>query len=76
MPPFYYRWQPLPDFAKPQIVLIGQDMDEADLRARLDACLLSDAEFARGPAGWAAFDDPFGDWSFPTDDDEDEDQQD
>ncbi len=59
-----------------EIVLIGQDMDEADLRARLDACLLSDAELALGPEGWQHFVDPFGDWSFPTDDDEDEDQQD
>jgi hypothetical protein len=47
-------------------------MDEAALRARLDACLLTDAELARGPEGWAAFDDPFGNWLVPADDADDE----
>lgn len=46
-----------------ELVLIGQDMDEAALRARLDACLLTDDEMALGPEGWAQFDDPFGTWS-------------
>jgi G3E family GTPase len=45
-----------------EIVLIGQDMDEAALRAALDACLLTDAEFALGPEVWAAFADPFAGW--------------
>jgi G3E family GTPase len=45
-----------------ELVLIGQDMDEAALRAALDACLLTDAELALGPAVWAAFADPFADW--------------
>ncbi|GIW02040.1 zinc metallochaperone GTPase ZigA [Roseiflexus sp.] len=46
-----------------ELVLIGQDMDEAALRARLDACLLTDDEMALAPEGWAQFDDPFGTWS-------------
>jgi G3E family GTPase len=45
-----------------EIVLIGQDMDAAALRAALDACLLTDAEFALGPEVWAAFADPFAGW--------------
>lgn len=45
-----------------ELVLIGQEMDEAALRARLEACLLTDAEMALGPAGWAALPDPFGSW--------------
>lgn len=46
-----------------ELVLIGQDMDEATLRARLDACLLTDDEMALGPAGWKQFADPFGEWA-------------
>jgi G3E family GTPase len=54
-----------------EIVLIGQGMDEAALRAQLDACLLTEAEMALGPEGWALFDDPFGAWTM-IEDDEDE----
>ncbi len=66
-------WHPDWGDRRQEIVLIGQDMDEADLRARLDACLLTDAELALGPAGWAAFDDPFGDWVLMPDDEDDDD---
>lgn len=45
-----------------ELVFIGQAMDEATLRARLEACLLTDAELALGPDGWAALPDPFGNW--------------
>jgi G3E family GTPase len=48
--------------ARQEIVLIGIDMDEADLRLRLSTCLLSDDEMALGPAGWKAFTDPFPAW--------------
>ncbi len=65
-------WHPEWGDRRQEIVLIGQDMDEADLRARLDACLLTDAELALGPAGWAAFEDPFGDWALMPDDEDDE----
>lgn len=58
-----------------EIVLIGQDMDEAALRAGFDACLLTDAEMALGPAGWAAFDDPFAAWAPLATDDDDLDEQ-
>lgn len=51
-----------------ELVLIGIDIDEAALRANLDACLLTDAEIAGGPEAWARMEDPFPAW----DDSEDE----
>jgi G3E family GTPase len=45
-----------------EIVVIGIGMDEAEVRAGFDACLLTDAEMAPGPEGWAAFPDPFPKW--------------
>jgi hypothetical protein len=53
-----------------ELVLIGQELDEANLRARLDACLLSDAEFALGPMIWRSFTDPFGEWMDVADDED------
>ena len=38
-------------------------MDEDALRARLDECLLTDAEMALGPQAWAQWDNPFPDWN-------------
>jgi len=48
--------------ARQELVLIGMDMDEAALRARFDACLLTDEEFAPGPEVWTAWHNPFSDW--------------
>ncbi|MCW3480292.1 zinc metallochaperone GTPase ZigA [Neisseriaceae bacterium JH1-16] len=45
-----------------ELVFIGTALDEAALRARLDACLLSDAEWTAGPLAWAALSDPFPAW--------------
>jgi len=45
-----------------ELVLIGIRLEEAALRAKLDRCLLTDDELERGPAEWARYDDPFGDW--------------
>ncbi|HMO64139.1 MAG TPA: all3515 family Zur-repressed PEP-CTERM protein, partial [Verrucomicrobiota bacterium] len=42
-----------------ELVVIGLGPDEPALRAMLDACLLTDAELAAGPAAWAALPDPF-----------------
>eukprot|EP00955_Chlamydomonas_euryale_P057517 356800-Chlamydomonas_euryale.AAC.1 len=59
-----------------QIVWIGIGMDEAAIRAMLDGCLLSDAEMALGPDGWAAFEDELPPWDVIAADegrDEDED---
>jgi G3E family GTPase len=45
-----------------EIVLIGRDMDEAELSAKFDACLLTDAELDKGPNAWAKLADPFPQW--------------
>ncbi|SPR97682.1 GTP-binding protein [Cupriavidus taiwanensis] len=54
-----------------ELVLIGLDMDHAALQARLDACLLSDAEMAAGVEAWATYPDPFPTWVDDFDDDHD-----
>jgi G3E family GTPase len=48
-----------------EIVLIGIGMDEDDLRARFDACLLTDVELAQGSEIWRSYDDPFDSWIVP-----------
>jgi G3E family GTPase len=48
--------------ARQELVLIGIGMDEAALRGKLDACLLSDAEMARGPLVWKSWNNPFTGW--------------
>ncbi|MBN2303351.1 MAG: GTP-binding protein [Anaerolineae bacterium] len=52
-----------------ELVFIGQHMDESAIRAALNVCLLTDAEHAPGPAGWATFEDPFPAWDDDLDDD-------
>jgi hypothetical protein len=44
-----------------ELVFIGIGMDEAALRAGLDRCLLTDAEWAR-PTQWSRFVDPIVPW--------------
>jgi len=56
------KWDPNVGDARQELVLIGMDMDEAALRAELDACLLSDAEMAAGPHAWMRWDNPFPGW--------------
>lgn len=45
-----------------EIVIIGQDLDEAEITALLDACLLDDSEMQMGPMGWTQLADPFPTW--------------
>lgn len=45
-----------------ELVFIGIGMDQVEVTARLDQCLLSDAEMALGPEKWAGFSDPFPAW--------------
>lgn len=56
------KWDEQVGDARQELVLIGMDMDEAALRARFDACLLSDAEMASGPSTWTTWANPFSDW--------------
>lgn len=46
-----------------QIVWIGIDMDEGQLRLMLDGCLLSDEEMVGGPEAWAQLEDPLPPWA-------------
>ena len=46
-----------------ELVFIGMGVDEAALRAKLDACLLSDEEMAAGVESWCALPDPFPAWT-------------
>jgi G3E family GTPase len=60
-----------------ELVLIGVDLDRDAWRARLDACLLTDAEWSAGTAYWAGLDDPFPAWEDEhgfDDDDQDSDE--
>jgi G3E family GTPase len=45
-----------------ELVFIGIGADRAAIEARLDRCLLTDAEMRIGPVGWANFLDPFPEW--------------
>jgi G3E family GTPase len=47
-----------------EFVLTGVDIDPALWRAKFDACLLTDAEYALGPQAWQQFPDPFPAWDF------------
>lgn len=42
-----------------ELVIIAQNMDETQLRAQLDACLLTDAEYAQGAKVWSGYANPF-----------------
>lgn len=53
------HWSPDVGDARQELVLIGIDMNEHQLRANLDACLLSDAEMASGPEAWSTYSNPF-----------------
>lgn len=46
-----------------ELVFIGQQLDQASMTKQLDACLLSDADLAKGEAFWATLQDPFPEWS-------------
>ncbi|WP_111892587.1 zinc metallochaperone GTPase ZigA [Acinetobacter sp. MB5] len=49
--------------ARQEIVLIGMQMDQQQLIAKFDACLLNDDEMALGPNAWQGFNNPFEGWS-------------
>jgi G3E family GTPase len=58
-------WHPRFGDRRQELVLIGVDLPEADIRRTLDDCLLRDTEFARGPVSWEQIPDPFAVWSLP-----------
>lgn len=54
------QWDEVWGDRRQEIVFIGAAMDEAALRARLDAALVAAAQFT--PAAWAGLADPFPQW--------------
>lgn len=56
------KWDNKVGDARQELVLIGMDMDEAQLRQRFDACLLTDEELQAGPSVWRTWTNPFPDW--------------
>lgn len=54
---------PWPGALRPnRVTLLGEALDEGHIRAVLDGCVLTDAEFRAGPAAWARLEDPFTEW--------------
>ncbi|MEX3823569.1 GTP-binding protein, partial [Paraburkholderia sp. BR14262] len=51
-----------------ELVMIGVDLERDAWRAKLDACLLNDAEYAAGPQAWLGYADPFPSWELDDDD--------
>ncbi|MBH90473.1 MAG: hypothetical protein CMF71_09650 [Magnetovibrio sp.] len=47
-----------------EIVIIGRDINEHEIKNKLDSCLLRDDEMELGPENWVkTFEDPFPDWA-------------
>jgi G3E family GTPase len=52
-------WHPELEDCRQEMVFIGMQMDEAQLRASLVDCLLTDEELKAGPYAWQLLSDPF-----------------
>lgn len=48
-----------------ELVFIGIDMGREEIEGVLNRCLLTDEEMALGPEGWRQWEDPFGEWERP-----------
>jgi G3E family GTPase len=56
-------WQEPYGDRRQELVFIGVDLDEAQLRSKLDCALLTAAELSYGPTRWAELRDPFPSWN-------------
>lgn len=56
------RWNGEFGDRRQELVFIGIGMDQTELRAKLDGCLLNDKEMALGPVAWRGLRDPFPEW--------------
>ena len=61
------RWDPVLGDRQTEIVFIGIEMNEAEIRSRLNACLLTDQEFAQGSEAWSRYPDPLPEWNLGCD---------
>jgi G3E family GTPase len=57
------EWQEPFGDRRQAFALMTLNLDEKLLRSQIDACLLTDAEMAAGPASWHNLPDPFPSWS-------------
>ncbi len=66
------RWEEPYGDRQQEIVIIGMEMDQKQLTASFDACLLTEAEEAMGMESWETFPDPFPTWHMSTEDESDD----
>lgn len=57
------KWHPEVGDCPQELVFIGINMDEPSITKSLEACLLTDEEFAMGIEAWTQYDDPFPAWN-------------
>lgn len=57
------NWDTRTGDARQEIVLIGMNMDQSNLIAQFDSCLLNDEEMNQGPDEWQLMDNPFIGWN-------------
>jgi hypothetical protein len=60
-------WDPLLGDRRTELVFIGIEMDEPEIRRILDACVLTDEEFAGGFESWSKFEDLLPPWDLSCD---------
>lgn len=56
------NWQEPYGDRRQELVFIGVDLEPSAVTRQLDACLLTNAEMAAGPATWSSLPDPFPSW--------------
>lgn len=56
------EWVPPFGDRRQEIAFIGIEMDENEIRERLNECLLTAQEMKNGPEGWFSMPDPLPDW--------------
>lgn len=56
------KWDPLYQDRRQELIVIGIKHNKNQIKARLDACLLTDEEFEADISEWRHFSDPFPEW--------------